>query len=167
MHSQLPVTCLHWFLSSSSLVQNPGSHSDFHRNKSGSSFRAKPTWQLFLFKGTTLSLRSREGPGLSTTAGPAPGFTISSYRLDISKPRPWISSTQSPMSLPAVLRVSPGTSYSVHPVQEPYISHRCSSVEDGSSLPLGLQRLYTCLWLQPCHRGVQVLNQPTPECLSQ
>lgn len=87
MHSQLSVTCLHAF----NLVQNPGSHSGFHPNKSGSSSRARPAWQLLLLKETTLGLRDGEASELSTTGGPAPGFTIRSCWLDMARPRPYIS----------------------------------------------------------------------------
>lgn len=85
-HSRLSVTCLQAF----NLVQNPGSHSGFHRNQSGSS-RARPAWQLLLLKETTLGLRDGEASELSTTGGPAPGFTIRSCWLDMARPRPYIS----------------------------------------------------------------------------
>lgn len=160
----MSVTCLHEF----NLVQNPGSRSDFHQNKSGSSSKARPAWQLLLLKETTLGLRDGEASELSTTGGPAPGLTIRSCLLDVARPRPWISSTQSPIRLPTVLRASPGPSYSVHPVQEPYFSHRCSSVEGGSPLPQGSQsscaRLWPCLTQSRVH--FQILNQLTPECHS-
>lgn len=95
----------------------PRSCSDFHQSKSGSFFREKPTWQLLL------GLRGGEALGLSTIGGTVPA--IRSCRLDVARPRPCISSTQSSVSLPTVRRISPSTSYSVHPVLEPYFSHCC------------------------------------------
>lgn len=141
---------------------NPRSRSDFYQSKSGSFFKEKPTWRLLLFKETTLGLQGGEALGLSTIGGAAPA--IRSCRLDVASQGP-ASQALRALCLPTVCRISPSTSYSVHPVLEPYFSHCCPSGEDCSSLPLGSQSSGT---FAPHSHGVhfQILNQLTLKCHS-
>lgn len=133
--SQLPPRVLY---SSSSLLQNPGSHSDFHQSKSGSFFRAKPAWRLLLFKETTLGLKGRD---FEHNRRP-----IRSCRLAMARPRPWSRALKvyecayCAQGLPRYVPLCAPCAGAL--LFTPLLLGKTSS------LPLGSQSSCTCPWLR-------------------